>query len=139
MDLATALVDVVIALWVFAVLFAIVRAWMARRPKLAQLAPETRNGYVLAWDRLATRFVRAPQAAVREADSLVTSLLREKGHPLEYDRLPPRLLKARRSGFHGQGRTEELRQAMLDYRKVVDDQIGPRPREKAASGRRSMA
>jgi len=138
MDTATLLVDLLIGLWVIAVLIGFVRAWQAR---LIPLTREARDRYVRAWDRVEARFLYAPQEAVRDADGLVMSALRDRRHPIDYDSLPRRAREARRklSLDEGRGATELLRQAMLDYRAVLDDMVGQRHREAARQGRRQTA
>src|SRR5258708_12826294 len=86
MDIATLSVDSLVGLWVIAVLIAIVRAWQSR---LIPLTKKARDRYVMAWDRVEARFVYAPQEAVRDADGLVMSALRDRRHPTDYDPLPP--------------------------------------------------
>ena len=138
MDGATLLVDMLVGLWVIAVLIGIVRAWQAR---LIPLTKKARDRYVLAWDRIEARFLYAPQEAVREADGLVMSALRDRRHSTDYEFLPPRAKNARRklSMDEGRGGTELLRQAMLDYRAVLDDMVGYRHREAVRQSRRQMA
>jgi len=138
MDRTTLLVDVFVGLWVIAVLIGLVRAWHAR---LTPLTKKARDRYVLAWDRIEARFLYAPQEAVREADGLVMSVLRDRRHPTDYDALPRRAKDARRklSMDEGRGRTELLRQALLDYRGVLDDMVGHRHREAVRQGRRQTA
>jgi len=138
MNRATLLVDIFVGLWVVAVLIAFVRAWQAR---LIPLTKKARDRYVLAWDRIEARFLYAPQEAVREADGLVMSVLRDRRHPTDYASLPRRAKDARRrlSMDEGRGRTELLRQALLDYRGVLDDMVGYRRRKAAGGGRRQMA
>src|SRR5438552_17881368 len=97
MDIATLLVDIVIVLWITAVIVGIVRAWQARAPRLASLDPDLRERYVQAWQQVKARFVHAPDEAVSQADSLVVCLLHDRGHPLDHERLPVRLTEARRS------------------------------------------
>jgi len=135
---STLLVDILVGLWVIAVLIGIVRAWHAR---LTPLTKKARDRYVLAWDRIEARFLYAPQEAVREADGLVMSALRDRRHPTDYDSLPRRAKDARRrlSMDEGRGRTELLRQALLDYRDVFDDMVGHRHREAVREGRRQTA
>lgn len=140
MDMVTLLVDLVIALWILAVIAAIVRAWQAREPRLARLAPEDRTQFVAAWQRITNRFVDAPREAVQEADVLVLSLLGKRGHSLRQDRLPKPVKEARhwlaRESSIG---TEALRQAMLRYRAAFVQIIGRRPQEPVQDRRREMA
>ena len=65
-------------------------------------------------------------------------MLGERGHPLGAGRLPRRLGFARRKLAEGQKRhrTEDLRLALLDYRAVFAQMIGPEVREPVAEGRR---
>jgi hypothetical protein len=138
MDTATLLVDVLIALWFLAVLIGIVRAWKAR---LIPLTKQARARYVMAWDRIESRFLYAPEEAVREADGLVLSVLRDRHHATDYAALPRRAKQARRklSMDEGRGMTELLRQAMLDYRSVLDEMVGYRHRVAVRQGRRQVA
>ena len=140
MDIATFLVDVWIALIIIAVIAALVRAWRARPPRLGPLPADARNRYVQAWEQVTTRFVHAPQQAVREADALVMSLLRERGHPLDHERLPSPMVAARRTRISGEerGETETLRRALIRYRAVFEKMIGDVPGEEAPQ-RREMA
>lgn len=143
MDMTTLVIDVVIFLVVVVILFSVVRTWRSRpaRAQLVALRPDARSRYVDSWDRIERHFMDAPEEAVTEADSLVTALLGERGHPLGIDRLPRRLRSARRKLAEGQKRhrTEDLRLALLDYRAVFTEMIGPEVREPAAEGRRETA
>jgi hypothetical protein len=140
MDLTTLVIDVVIFLVVVAILFSVVRAWRARpaRARLVALRPEARSRYADSWNRIERRFMDAPEEAVTEADSLMTAMIGERGHPLGSDRLPRRLRSARRKLAAGQKRhrTEDLRLALLDYRAVFTQMIGPEVREPVPEGRR---
>jgi len=93
------------------------------RPKLKELTPEARDRYGAQWDKVEARFVDDPEGAVREADSILMGMLREREHPMEEDRLPNRMRKARRlaTGQDGRGGTEGMRQAMLEYRGVMEE------------------
>ena len=140
MDIATFLVDVMLSLWILAVIVAVARAWRARAPRLADLTTEQVNRFSLWWRRIASRFVQSPREAVWEADALVLSLLRERGHPVEPSRLPANIHKARRllSRDSSEG-TEALRKAMLQYEQVFERLIGGRRREQAQTHGREMA
>ena len=138
MDKASFLIDILVALWFLAIVIAFVRAWQAR---LSPLSARARDRYVLAWDRIESRFVYAPQEAVREADGLVMSVLRDRHHPTDYELLPRRAREARRKLAHDEGRggTELLRQALLDYREVLDDMVGNRHRDAVRQRRHQVA
>ena len=143
MDLTGLVVDVVILLVIVAIVFSVARAWRTRpaSARLTALPSEARARYVLAWERIEKRFMDAPEEAVQEADSLMTAMLGERGHPLGHDRLPRRLRDARRKLAEGQRRqrTEDLRRALLDYRAVFGQMIGSEPPEQVAEGRRETA
>jgi hypothetical protein len=141
MDIATAVVDVVIGLWIIAVIVGVIRAWQARTPQLRPLPEDAVNRFRQAWEQIAARFVNEPLEAVNEADALVLSLLREKGHPLDYERLPGRMREARRQRISGQERegTEALRQSLLNYRAVFEQMLRDQGRMPAAARRREMA
>lgn len=138
MDKATLLIDALVGLWFLAIVVAFVRAWQAR---LTPLTARARDRYVLAWDRIESRFLYAPQEAVREADGLVMSVLHDRHYPTDYERLPKRAREARRklARDEGRGGTELLRQAMLDYRDVLDDMVGYRHRQAVRERRRQTA
>ena len=140
MDIATLLVDIVVGLWVLAVVVALVRAWQARAPRLVTLSPEQVNRFSAGWERVVRRFVNSPREATWEADALVLSLLRERGRSVEPRRLPGNVRTARRwlSREPSEG-TEALRQAMLQYQLVFTRMIGGHPQEAAQAGRREMA
>jgi hypothetical protein len=140
MDLATFLVYAVICFWFLAVFVAVFRVWRARSPRLRPLSAEVQERYRLAWERIAGRFVQSPRKAAHEADALVLSLLAERGHPVESNRLPGRMKDARRwLELKGKNGTEALRQAMLHYQIVFNRMIGGRERNEVTESRREMA
>jgi hypothetical protein len=109
-----------------------------RQGDLVALSDESRGRYIMEWDRIEARFVDAPEEAVREADSVVMSVMRERRHPLEERRLPKEIRAARRDATMGRGdRTEGMRRAMLQYRSVMERMAGARSRDR--DGRREMA
>jgi hypothetical protein len=130
MDIVALLVDLLIALWLLAVIVAIARAWQARLPRPVPLSPEARNQFVSSWHRIAAGFIDAPREAVHQADALVLSLLRERGRPVQNDRLPKPIREARRcvAGESTNG-TEALRLAMVHYRSIFTHSLGSRPPE----------
>src|SRR5260370_19511438 len=95
------LVDMVVGLWVIAVLIAFVRAWLAR---LTPLTKRARDRYALASDRIEGRFLYAPQEAVREPDGLVMTVPRDLHQSTQHDALPRRAHDARRKLTQEQGR-----------------------------------
>lgn len=143
MDIATFVIDLVIVAWFAAVIVAIVRAWQARLPELSPLSPEARNRFVSSWHQITAGFVDAPREAVQQADSLILSLLRERGRPVLHGRVPQPIRDARRwMALERSNGTEALRQAMLHYRSIFARSIGSRPeepRQAEESRKREMA
>lgn len=144
MDVVTLIVDVVLALWVLAVLMGIVRAINARPMRLEPLPEQTRARFEMGWNRIASRFVYEPQWAIGEADSLLMSLLSARGQPLDHTHLPPEMQRARSEAAAAadgrqRDRTEAMRQVLLHYRDVFDQVLGPRPRPVAQAQRREVA
>jgi len=140
MDTGTLITILVVAL-VIAVLLILLRAASVgrHRPKLRPLVAESRNRYLSEWDLIETKFVDSPEQAVREAESLVLSVLRERGHPLTERDLPQEVQRAHRLGYSSKDRTEGMRKALLNYRAVVERMVGPADEVKPADQRREMA
>ncbi|MDP9341242.1 MAG: hypothetical protein M3Q23_03835 [Actinomycetota bacterium] len=108
----------------------------ARRRRREQLtirplAPEERERYRGEWQAVQSRFVDQPGAAVREADLLVTRVMRDRGYPMEqFEQRAadvsvdhPNVVQNYRSAHaihirmkSGDESTEALRQAMVHYR-----------------------
>lgn len=111
------------------------------------LSEAARSRYRDDWQRAERRFVDDPELAAREADSIVKSVLQERGYPsddfaaqaaaVSVDH--PHLVQRYRHGHemvHSNGsdadqRTENLRKAMVDFRTVVEELLEPE-REPAA-------
>ncbi|MGH7765085.1 MAG: hypothetical protein ACREOM_11800 [Candidatus Dormibacteraceae bacterium] len=125
MDTGT-LVTIAVVVLAIVVLLLLVRAFTGRskRPALRPLAVESRDRYITEWDQIETRFIEAPENAVREADALVMSVLRERGHPLGERDLPGEVRMARREAVQRKDKTEGMRQAMLRYRSAMEKMVG---------------
>lgn len=125
MDTGT-LVTIAVILLVIVVLLLLVRAATGHRgrPVLRPMEPESRDRYLTEWDQIETRFIDTPENAVREADALVMSVLRERGHPLGEKDLPMEVRKARHEAVDRRDRTEGMRQAMLQYRAAMVAMVG---------------
>src|ERR1700694_5630610 len=132
---------VVIGLAVLVIVLVLMFGRRGRRVNHADLVPlaaESRDRYLTEWDRIETRFVDAPEEAVREADSVVMSVMRERRHPLEERSLPQEARAARRDATMGRGdRTDGMRRAILKYGSVMERMAGARTRDR--DGRREMA
>jgi hypothetical protein len=104
-----------------------------RREKLQirKLEPETRERYLQRWKDTQARFVDEPRDAVVMADSLVISVMRDRGYPVEnFEQRSadisvdhPAVVENYRAAHRisganeqGQATTEDLRQAMVHYR-----------------------
>ncbi|MCE7011393.1 hypothetical protein LWC34_52580 [Kibdelosporangium philippinense] len=108
---------------------------------LHALTPEQHERYRVEWTRIQEHFVEAPVEAVAEADRLVNVVVADIGYPAEgYDRQIADLsvehggaVEHYRSAHDVQTRsdasTDDLRKAMISYRKVLDDLLDHRPRK----------
>lgn len=126
-----------------------------RRHATLQIRPldaSSRERYSEAWTRLQGRFVDAPEQTVGAADELVTRLIAERGYPTgDYDEQVAQLsvdhastLERYRAAHdihvrheRGEATTEELRQAIVDYRALFSELLGEDPVEATGGGRRS--
>jgi len=102
------------------------------------LQPAARERYVSAWHQAQARFVDAPADALTEADSLVTSVMAERGYPMEdFDQRSadvsvdhPTVVENYRAAHaistasgRGQASTEDMRQAMVHYRALFEELV----------------
>jgi hypothetical protein len=109
---------------------------------LRPLAPDARRGFIDAWRETQAEFVDAPTSAIGDADRLIQSVMRERGYPVDdfEDRASlvsvdhPLLVQRYRrahaitvANSHGEVTTEELRQAMQDYKalfmEIIEDNV----------------
>ena len=110
-----------------------------RRVEKLQIRPlvrEQADAFAHEWRRVQARFVDDPDGAVKAADRLVSEVMAARGYPLEdFDTRAADLsvnhsrfvdnyrtargLALRRS--RGEAGTEELRQAVVNYRALFDD------------------
>jgi hypothetical protein len=141
MDTGTLVMILVVAL-IVVVLLLLIRAATAghrSRPRLQALPPESRERYISEWDEIENKFVDAPEQAVREAEALVMSVLRERGHPLTERDLPVEVQRAHRLGYSSKDRTEGMRQALLHYRGVMERMVGSEGEVRREQQKREMA
>jgi hypothetical protein len=144
MDTGALVTIAVIVLAVVALLLILRAAGVGRnRPKLRPLSPSARMRYMNEWDQIETRFIDTPEEAVRQAETVVMSVLHERGHPLSDRDLPDEVKRAHKYAYGSRDRTEGMRQAMLHYRAVMERMVGPEPteleREEEQRRRREMA
>ena len=135
------LVTILVVAMIAVVLLLLIRAATGRRraPHLRALAAESRERYINEWDDIETKFVDSPEQAVREAEALTMSVLRERGHPLTDRDLPDEVRRAHRLAYSGRDRTEGLRQALLQYRSLMERMVGPQDDARRDVRRRELA
>jgi hypothetical protein len=114
------------------------------------LAPGDRARFVESWRRVQARFVDGPGGAVTEADQLLGDVMSTRGYPVsDFEQRAadisvdhPLVLENYRTAHEiavrqtqGQANTEELRQAMIQYRTLFEELVGEPElvRAKAAS------
>jgi hypothetical protein len=104
--------------------------------EIRPLSAGARDRYADDWRAVQARFVDEPVGAVRDADRLVTEVMRERGYPMDdfenqADLISvdhPQVVEDYRAGHaisvaydRGDSSTEDLRQAMVHYRALFDD------------------
>jgi hypothetical protein len=105
---------------------------------IRELDPAERESFSKRWAALQSRFVDSPQAAVTEADALVSALMKTRGYPVsDFDQRAddisvdhPRVVENYRSAHaialrvgKDQAATEDLRTAMIHYRSLFDELV----------------
>ena len=103
------------------------------------LAEGDRTRFVESWRQVQARFVDGPAGAVTDADQLLGDVLSTRGYPVsDFEQRAadisvghPLVLENYRTAHEialrqvrGQANTEELRQAMVHYRTVVEELVG---------------
>lgn len=96
------------------------------------------------WQHTQAHFVDDPPLAIREADHLVSEVMRTRGYPMaDFDRRAedlsvdhPHVVRNYRAahliamkGQEGHASTEDLRQAMVHYRDLFDELLETQPAE----------
>jgi hypothetical protein len=102
------------------------------------LTVEERARYADEWQAVQAQFVDDPNGAVIRADSLIQSVMVDRGYPMEdFDQRAadvsvdhPRVVENYREGHRlykkataGEGTTEDLRQAMRAYRRLFEELV----------------
>jgi hypothetical protein len=108
------------------------------RLEIRPLSQAARDRYVQSWQAVQAQFVDSPSAAVASADSLIESVMAERGYPVEdFDQRAadisvdhPQVVENYRHGHrlaqasaNGSDSTEDLRQAMRHYRALFDELV----------------
>jgi hypothetical protein len=128
--------------------------------EIRPLPADQRQGFEQSWRRTQTHFVDDPTAAVAEADALIGELMAARGYPVgQFDQRAAdisvdypavvehyraaRAIAVRSKG--GQASTEELRQAVVEYRALFGELLSaneappPRSTGVARPGHRAPA
>jgi hypothetical protein len=108
------------------------------RLEIRPLSQAARDRYVQSWQVVQAQFVDSPSAAVASADSLIESVMAERGYPVEdFEQRAadvsvdhPQVVENYRRGHrlaedsaNGDGSTESLRQAMRHYRSLFEELV----------------
>ena len=136
----------------------------ARRERREQLdirplPAEARQRYVRQWEQVQTQFVDSPTAAIAAADGLVNAVMADRGYPVDdFDQRAadvsvdhPVVVENYRKAqeissrsARGEATTEDLRQAMQNYRSLFEELLGdgadtasPRAAESTADAERA--
>jgi hypothetical protein len=103
------------------------------------LTPADHARFMESWRKIQGRFVDSPGGAVTEADHLLGDVMSLRGYPVsEFEQRAadisvdhPLVMENYRAGHGiavrhtlGQASTEELRQAMINYRTLFEDLVG---------------
>lgn len=110
-----------------------------RKLDIQPLTEAARARYQTQWQAIQERFVDAPEAAVTDAYTLVTTVMKERGYPVADDdqamadlsvdhaRTVGHFRSAQeitRNAAYGGVSTEDLRQALIHYRQLFADLLG---------------
>lgn len=110
-----------------------------KRMHIEELPAGAKDRYTEEWMTVQTRFVDQPRTALGDADRLVTSVMRDRGYPMDdfeqrvSDLSPdhPAVVDNYRAAHdiaqrseRGEVSTEDLRQAMIHYRTLFTDLLG---------------
>jgi hypothetical protein len=108
--------------------------------EIRPLSQAARDRYVETWGVVQSQFVDDPRGAVASADSLIQSVMSERGYPVEdFEQRAadvsvdhPQVVENYRRGHtlaqesaDGSDSTENLRQAMRHYRALFDELVEP--------------
>ena len=110
--------------------------------ELKPLSEASRTRYLDEWQGVQQRFVDDPESAAKQAEDLVRRVMIERGYPADADRNAraevvsvdhPDVVQRYREGCEAlatepagdAGRTEKLREAMVDFRAVFESLLEP--------------
>jgi len=108
---------------------------------IVPLEPEARARYIEAWRSTQAQFVDEPVEATREADRLITSVMRDRGYPVDdFEQRAadisvdhPQVVDDYRAAHaiaaandRSEASTEDLRQALVHYRSLFEELLEDR-------------
>jgi hypothetical protein len=108
--------------------------------ELKELTADEQQRYTRLWMNVQSQFVDEPKQAVTDADALITEVMRGRGYPIGDfgDRLKTLSVEHARTldnyraahdiseaNARGEASTEQLRQALVHYRTLASDLLGP--------------
>jgi hypothetical protein len=105
-----------------------------KQHEIRPLSNAARERFVSRWEETQARFVDDPSGAVAASETLIRSVMAERGYPVEdfdqraadlsvdYPEVVQNYREARR--LARQGDTEDLRQAMMHQRRLFDELVG---------------
>jgi hypothetical protein len=134
------LIVAIVALIVIGLIVALTRGRTGAR--LRPLPDESRDRFATSWKAVESKFIEDPAAAIREADRIAVMILSERGATLDDGRsVPEDMTKARAEAASDNGRqgTEGMRRAMVHYKRIVDDAVGPTRLRREDEYRREVA
>jgi hypothetical protein len=115
---------------------------------IVPLEAEARARYVEAWRHTQAQFVDEPAEATREADRLITSVMRDRGYPVDdFEQRAadlsvdhPQVVDDYRAAHaiavandRSEASTEDLRQALVHYRSLFEDLLEDRGPDRATT------
>jgi hypothetical protein len=115
---------------------------------IVPLSSAARYRYVEQWQTVQAAFVDRPSDALRDADGIVTSVMRERGYPMDnFDQRSAdisvdhsKVVENYRAAHaismadrQGRADTEDLRQAMIHYRALFEELVGDAEDERRVS------
>jgi hypothetical protein len=120
------------------------QALVARQKRMEKihihtLSPQDRDRFADEWHEVQSRFVDDPPGSIRDADRLVTEVMRARGYPMgEFEQRAedlsvdhPQVVRNYRAARaiairrdKGEASTEDLRVALVYYRELFEDLLG---------------
>lgn len=112
------------------------------------LSDADQSRFAERWRAVQAKFVDDPKGAVTDADGLINEVMDVRGYPVsDFETAAadlavnhPRVIENYRAAHdialrhaRGQASTEDLRQAMVYYRNLFDELVGPPPVARAAA------